>query len=1081
MKFEKRLALTGYLRKTFGVSDIHDKASIRRYYKRFNEDATGAAYDASGISKVCNVLRTISRVSISEEKLLEYDRNIRSHLEKINKHRLQKDQIVFKYFQFLAGFYTEYYLDRVTEDKQSLLDDLNAFVADQKKNHSSKVTYEEFEESDLNKLAYWMATGSGKTLILHLNYYQFQHYMPRLDEAPDNILLITPNAGLTHQHQKELNASGIPNRYYLDADGATGIEPETVKLIEITKLTDEKKGDGDSVEVSAFEGNNLIFVDEGHKGSGTEEGKQMARRKAISERGFTFEYSATFGQALNKNSVSASVKNEYGKAIVFDYSYPRFYDDGYGKNYRILNLREKQNFDDSDQRHVYLLANLLSFYEQKYVYGQNADTFYKTWNLHDPLLTFIGHSVQAGKTKSSLAKDEKRTVSDVQKLVLFLNRVLQNEHSWTTDTIKKLLGGESGITGPDGSDVFENSFGVLKERFSRNIDDLYSDLLDSIFHVTAAAPLKLSNIKSAAGEIGLRAGNNERYFGVINIGEDSVFLSFVEEELPDLIVEEGDAFQGSLFQQINKQHSPINILIGSKKFIEGWSSWRVANMGLMNIGKSEGPQIIQLFGRGVRLLGKDRSLMRSSAMTNIPKPENIELLETLQIFGLQANYMEQFRKYLKEEGIDTEERVQINLKVQFPNSFEDKGLLVIKPKIRDEFVDVQQLVLFVDDKLKPKIDLHSTIEVEVPDDKAEEQASAFDSDERIFIDDKQLPLLDFERLFREAWHYRSQKGYGNLSFNTENLREIIKGRLYELYCDEDLLQVNSFSDVKQLEEIALIIIRKYIDSWYKRKQQEWEYNQLEYFPFEEDNRNIPQLADDEPGYQLHVKKTAVEKIEKEIEELFKDKDVFERDVTKKKDGSLPRIYFDRHIYLPLLLEDENDVIQSTPPGLNEGEWKFLKDLRDYFQKPESDELLEGYELFVLRNQSRGHGVGFLLEEERYFPDFIVWVKNDEEQHICFIDPKGLQHKINVKENNKVQFSKEIKGYEKQLNKKRGNDQVQLHSFIISQTDFDEVKKNNEVNSVADLNGMNLFFPDQDGYVDGVFRRVLGVEKDVIYD
>src|SRR5690625_6183019 len=96
-------------------------------------------------------------------------------------------------------------------------------------------------------------------------------------------------------------------------------------------------------------------------------------------------------------------------------------------------------------------------------------------------------------------------------------------------------------------------------------------------------------------------------------------------------------------------------------------------MGLMNIGKSEGPQIIQLFGRGVRLLGKDRSLMRSSAMTNISKPENIELLETLQIFGLQANYMEQFRKYLKEEGIDTEERVQINLKVQFPNSLDRKS------------------------------------------------------------------------------------------------------------------------------------------------------------------------------------------------------------------------------------------------------------------------------------------------------------------------------------------------------------------------------------------------------------------------
>jgi len=1078
MKFEKRLSLTGYLRKTFGVSDIHDKASVRQYYKRFNEDATGAAYDASGISKVCNVLRTISRVSVSEEKLLEYDRNIKSHLEKINKHRLQKDQIVFKYFQFLAGFYTEYYLDRVTVDKQSILDDLNAFVSDQKKNHSSKVTYEKFEESDLNKLAYWMATGSGKTLILHLNYYQFQHYLPRLDEAPDNILLITPNAGLTHQHQKELNASGIPNRYYLDAVGETGVEPEAVKLIEITKLTDEKKGDGYSVEVSAFEGNNLIFVDEGHKGSGTEDSKWMARRKAISEKGFTFEYSATFGQSLSK--AAAYVQDEYGKAIVFDYSYPRFYDDGYGKNYRILNLRKKQNFDDSDQRNVYLLANLLSFYEQKYVYGQDADNYYKTWNLHDPLLTFIGHSVQAGKTKSSLGSDEKQTISDVQKLVLFLNKVIQNEGGWTVNTIKKLLSGESGITGPDSSDIFENGFEILKVRFLSNFEDLYNDLLERIFHVTSSVPLKLSNIKSADGEIGLRAGNSERYFGVINIGEDSVFLTFVEENLPDLIVEEGDAFQGSLFQHINKQYSPINILIGSKKFIEGWSSWRVANMGLMNIGKSEGPQIIQLFGRGVRLLGKDRSLMRTSAMTNIPKPENIELLETLQIFGLQANYMEQFRKYLKEEGIDTEERVQINLKVQFPNSFEDKGLLVIKPKIRDEFVDVKQLVLSVEDKLKPMTDIRSTIEVEESDDKVKEQASASDSENRMYVDDKHLPLLNFERLFREAWHYRNQKGYGNLSFKTENLREIIKGRLYELYCDEDLLKVNSFTDVKRLEEIALIIIRKYIDSWYKGKQQEWEYKQLEYYPFKEDNRNIPHYAETEPGYQLHVKKTAVEKIEKEIDELFSNKEIFERDVRNSNQGQLLRIYLDRHIYLPLLLEDQNDVIQTTPPGLNEGEWNFLKDLRDYFQKPESDELLEGYEMFVLRNQSRGHGIGFLLEEERYFPDFIVWVKNDEKQHICFIDPKGLQHQINVQENSKVQFAKEIKGYEKQLNEKRGNDQVQLHSFIISQTKLDEVKKNNELNSVTELNEMNLFFPEQDGYVDGIFRKILGVKKQVTY-
>ena len=38
--------------------------------------------------------------------------------------------------------------------------------------------------------------------------------------------------------------------------------------------------------------------------------------------------------------------------------------------------------------------------------------------------------------------------------------------------------------------------------------------------------------------------------------------------------------------------------------MEGWNSWRVSNMGLLNIGRNEGSEIIQLFGRGVRLRGR---------------------------------------------------------------------------------------------------------------------------------------------------------------------------------------------------------------------------------------------------------------------------------------------------------------------------------------------------------------------------------------------------------------------------------------------------------------------------------------------
>ncbi|MDP9409321.1 MAG: DEAD/DEAH box helicase family protein, partial [Actinomycetota bacterium] len=116
------------------------------------------------------------------------------------------------------------------------------------------------------KLAFWMATGSGKTLLMHLNYRQFLHYE---GEPPDNVLLITPNAGLTAQHLEEMRMSGIPCERFSAAESGLGLaEENVVRVLEITKLTGNKKGGGESVDVGAFEGRSLIFVDEGHKGAG---------------------------------------------------------------------------------------------------------------------------------------------------------------------------------------------------------------------------------------------------------------------------------------------------------------------------------------------------------------------------------------------------------------------------------------------------------------------------------------------------------------------------------------------------------------------------------------------------------------------------------------------------------------------------------------------------------------------------------------------------------------------------------------------------------------------------------------------
>ncbi|MFH4377282.1 hypothetical protein WAJ76_21410, partial [Acinetobacter baumannii] len=72
-----------------------------------------------------------------------------------------------------------------------------------------------------------------------------------------------------------------------------------------------------------------------------------------------------------------------------------------------------------------------------------------------------------------------------------------------------------------------------------------------------------------------------------------------------------DEFAESLFPTLNDDNSETHLLIGSRKFTEGWSSWRVSTMGLLNMGSGEGAQIIQLFGRGVRLKGENFSLKRT--------------------------------------------------------------------------------------------------------------------------------------------------------------------------------------------------------------------------------------------------------------------------------------------------------------------------------------------------------------------------------------------------------------------------------------------------------------------------------------
>jgi len=188
---------------------------------------------------------------------------------------------------------------------------------------------------DLNKLAFWMATGGGKTLIMHANILQYRYYVKknRKHRELNRVILLTPNEGLSQQHLKEFQASGIEAEIF-NKEGGNLFTGHSVEIIEITKLKDEM-GEK-TVAIGAFEGNNLVLIDEGHRGAASgEEGAWMRYRNALCEKGFSFEYSATFAQAVRGNPRLTSL---YSRCIISDYSYRYFYNDGFGKDYQILNL-----------------------------------------------------------------------------------------------------------------------------------------------------------------------------------------------------------------------------------------------------------------------------------------------------------------------------------------------------------------------------------------------------------------------------------------------------------------------------------------------------------------------------------------------------------------------------------------------------------------------------------------------------------------------------------------------------------------------------------------------------------------------
>ena len=285
-----------------------------------------------------------------------------------------------------------------------------------------------------------------------------------------------------------------------------------------------------------------------------------------------------------------------------------------------------------------------------------------------------------------------------------------------------------------------------------------------------------------------------------------------------------------------------------------------------------------------------------------------------------------------------------------------------------------------------------------------------------------VAFLDLDRLHFELERFKSERGWYNLNVTRQGIEALLADQSwYRLQIPEEELIADSFEKVRAWEEIALALLKKYTERYYTFRKREWELPHLVYRDLDWNDANFLGVKDSpHSGYRILVDESQ-EDIVAKLQEL---KTAIQKGELKPWEfRGMKRILFGNHLYQPLLSLDTH-VVEISPAPLNRGERRFVEDLREFYEK--HADYFETRELYLLRNLSRGRGVGF-FEAGNFHPDFILWLLAGGRQHVAFVDPKGIR---NLGWNDpKIRFCDTIKEIEHRL----GDPTVALHSFIVSNT------------------------------------------------
>lgn len=807
----------------------------------------------------------------------------------------------------------------------------------------NKISFAHF----INRMSFWMATGSGKTLII----VKLIELLGKLIEGKElpalDILFLAHRDDLLDQfknHVDEFNSFNFDTKISLknlrDYESVKRENAIPFPKNEITVfyyrsdlISDEHKEK--LVDFRNYDNNGkwYVLLDEAHKGD-KEDSKRQILYSILSRNGFLFNFSATFTDPRDFAT------------CVFNFNLSRFVEEGYGKHIYVSSaeiraFRGQGDFAPIEKQQIVLKTLLLLTYINKHYekIRQVDDSLY-----HRPLLLTLVNSVNVQDADLELFFRELEKVAENQVRVDLLERAKQELVQEFCDNAKF---------------VFEELECVINAELVSRLD--YGDILKYVFNAKTPGKIEVLKIPGNRQELIFRLMTAEKPFALIKIGDIS---SWLKDKLEGYEINE--SFENeSYFKKLNRDDSDINILMGSRSFYEGWDSNRPNLILFVNIGVGSDAKkfVLQSVGRGVRIEPQKNMRKRLQNLHNAGVVKNqlfenvkdfILPIESLFVFGTNAENLKEIIATLKAEK-------------------QDKNL-------GDSFI------------LNPEVQKHTLL---IPVYKTAERIFAEESQPQKYLvseDDFKLTKNFYEFLGDKVAVVKYDCELKVLKKAKESFAE--KERYYdfgerdslfepELILDRifDYLGVKSreFDKFKELEnEIVHFKKIRFSDGEEKYEEIKKRIDYVKQYPQRKDelNKSYGKVSQDEYAKQL---------------KLFEEAGKYEINNQKIKIK-----YLANHYYIPVIVSEAERIDYINHIINVNSEVKFIEQLEEYLAKPDNVFTKFDWWMFSKLDQTLDEVcIPYYNPKENnisnFKPDFIFWMQKGKHYLILFVDPKGTEH------------------------------------------------------------------------------------------